>query len=343
MGRIVNSRMTFLATTSLLCVSMVVGAQAQEPSTPPENSQESDSLGFSLSELEALIEEDSSESASSLIEGQLFDLAVLSTFLLLVAISFFRKSAPLKYLTLVFSVAYLGFLKSSLLSVVNIFALTEWSFPLFRYNISWYLLAVFTVISTVLWGRLYCGRICSFGALTQLLDKLLPSKLRVELPHRIERRAIYVKYFILGTAIAYFLLTRDNTIYRYIEPFWMFTLRGSTVMWIMLGLLLLVTVFIRNFYCRYLCPLGAALGLVSNLTIFGIKRWSECKTCKICEKTCEWGAIRGPRILVTECVRCDDCERLYNDKDKCPHWVVIERTQAKHQDSPLVQIESKSA
>ena len=42
-----------------------------------------------------------------------------------------------------------------------------------------------------------------------------------------------------------------------------------------------------------------------------IKRWSECDSCKICEKTCEWGAIRGPEIVMSECVRCDDCERLY--------------------------------
>jgi polyferredoxin len=200
----------------------------------------------------------------------------------------------------------------------------------------------FTVASTVLWGRLYCGRICSFGALTQLLDRILPSWLRFELPSRLDRGAIYVKYLILGTALAYFLLTRDNSIYRYIEPFWMFTLSGSTAMWIMLGLLLLITVFIKNFYCRYLCPLGAALGLVSNLTILRIKRWRECKTCKICEKACEWGAIQGPKILVSECVRCDDCERLYRDERKCPHWLVMKKASARSEVSTLVQIKSQS-
>ncbi|CAI8042873.1 Regulatory protein NosR, partial [Geodia barretti] len=89
--------------------------------------------------------------------------------------------------------------------------------------------------------------------------------------------------------------------------------------------LLAATVFVRNLYCRFLCPVGAALGLLSKLTVFGIKRWSECNTCKICEKTCEWGAIRGPQIVMTECVRCDDCERLYADTVKCPHWIIIAR------------------
>ena len=34
---------------------------------------------------------------------------------------------------------------------------------------------------------------------------------------------------------------------------------------------------------------------------------------------------RGPRIVLTECVRCDDCERLYEDTKKCPHHLIIIR------------------
>ena len=77
----------------------------------------------------------------------------------------------------------------------------------------------------------------------------------------------------------------------------MFGLFGTTPMWIGLAVLLLATVFVRNLYCRFLCPVGALLGVISKLTVFKIKRWSECNTCKICEKTCEWGAIRGPKII----------------------------------------------
>jgi NosR/NirI family transcriptional regulator, nitrous oxide reductase regulator len=104
----------------------------------------------------------------------------------------------------------------------------------------------------------------------------------------------------------------------------MFSLFGSTAMWIGLAVLLVATVFVRNLYCRFLCPVGAALGVISQATtVFSIKRWSECNTCKICEKTCEWGAIRGPKIVKSECVRCDDCERLYMDQKKCPHWLIL--------------------
>jgi polyferredoxin len=106
----------------------------------------------------------------------------------------------------------------------------------------------------------------------------------------------------------------------------MFGLQGKTpVLWMALALLLVASIFVRNLYCRFLCPLGAALGVLSNLTVFRIKRWSECNTCRICEKKCEWGAIRGPKIIMSECVRCDDCERLYDDKKKCPHHLILIR------------------
>src|SRR5437867_1402031 len=204
-------------------------------------------------------------------------------------------------------------MKSQLISIVNVFALLDWNLPIFKYSLAWYLLATFTVLSTVLWGRLYCGRMCAFGALTQLVDSIVPSTWRREPPPWLEYRAMSIKYVVLGGAIVYFLVTRDRFIYRYIEPFWLFGFHASAAMWIGLGVLLTATVFVRNLYCRFLCPVGALLGVISNLTVFKIKRWSECKTCKICEKTCEWGAIRGPKIIESECVRCDDCERLYAD------------------------------
>jgi polyferredoxin len=140
----------------------------------------------------------------------------------------------------------------------------------------------------------------------------------------VERRASTIKYVVLAGAIGYFLLTSDPRFYPYIEPFWMFGLHGRTpVLWLGLALLLVATIFVRNLYCRFLCPVGAALGVLSRLTVFRIKRWSECQTCRICEKACEWGAIRGPQIVLQECVRCDDCERLYADEKKCPHHRII--------------------
>ena len=267
------------------------------------------------------------ETWATLLQDQAGDLALFVGFATLALVSFFRKSVGLKYATLVAAVVYLGFAKSQLISVVNIYGALTGNLPVFRYNLAWYLFAGFTVVSTVFWGRLYCGRVCAFGALTQLMDRLVPARMRIEVPTWLDRRAALIKYGLLGGTILYFLMTAEISAYRYVEPFWMFTRQASVGMWTALAILLVATVFVRNLYCRFLCPVGAALGLLSHLTVFRIKRWSECSSCTICEKACEWGAIDGPAISVAECVRCDDCERIYADTTKCPHWLILGRRQ----------------
>ena len=77
-------------------------------------------------------------------------------------------------MTLVASVGYMGVYKSQLMSIVNIFSTLTGNLPIFAYSMAWYAFAAFTVITLVLWGRVYCGRICAFGALTQLYPIMLP-------------------------------------------------------------------------------------------------------------------------------------------------------------------------
>jgi polyferredoxin len=267
-------------------------------------------------------DEEPVETWADILGPQSLDLALLAAFLLLALVSFRSKSPRLKYVTLLASVGYLGFAKSYLISITNVFSVLDWNLPVVKYNLAFYLFAGFTIVSTILWGRLYCGRVCAFGALTQMMDAVLPASWRVEVPKALERRASFIKFGLLASVVAYYLVTHNLLVYQYVEPFWMYGMVGRTPLWIGLAVLLLATVFVRNLYCRFLCPVGAALGLLSLLTVFRIKRWSECSTCKICEKTCEWGAIQGPAILVTECVRCDDCERVYADTAKCPHWLI---------------------
>ena len=278
------------------------------------------------------------ETWADILRPQYLDLAVLTAFIVLAMISFRRKSVPLKFATFAFAIGYMGFAKSYLISITNIFSVLDWNWPVFKYSLAWYLFFGFTVVSTILWGRLYCGRICAYGALTQTLDAILPAKWRVNVPRSIEKRAAWIKFGILAGVITYYLVTHDLLIYQYTEPFWMFSLLGSTMMWTLLAILLVVTLFVRNAYCRFLCPVGATLGLLSYATVFRIKRWSECNTCRICQKACQWGAIEGPKILMTECVRCDDCERLYADQAKCPHWRIIEYNNRKLRVMPLRQI-----
>jgi hypothetical protein len=152
-------------------------------------------------------EEEEAPSWSADIRAQAVDIGLVVAFSALAFTSFFRKSVTLKYVTLVASVIYVGIWKSTLISIVNVFGLFGGNLPPFRYSLAWYLFAAIAFVSTILWGRVYCGRICAFGALTQLMDRVLPAKWRVNVPRTLERRASWIKYGILAFVIVYFIVT----------------------------------------------------------------------------------------------------------------------------------------
>jgi polyferredoxin len=191
------------------------------------------------------------ETWADILRPQYLDLALLAAFIVLAMISFKRKSVPLKFVTFAFAIGYMGFAKSYLISITNIFSVLDWNWPIVKYNLAWYLFFGFTVVSTILWGRLYCGRVCAYGALTQTLDAILPAKWRIEVPRSIEKRAAWIKFGILGGVIAYYLVTHNLLIYQYTEPFWMFGMFGTPMMWTLLRVLLTATLFVRNLYCRF--------------------------------------------------------------------------------------------
>jgi hypothetical protein len=120
------------------------------------------------------------ETWADILGPQYLDLALLTAFIALAFYSFTKKSVPLKYLTFAAAIGYMGFAKSYLISITNIFSIVDWNWPVVKYNRAWYLFFGFTVVSTILWGRLYCGRVCAYGAITQTLDGLpdTPSAVR---------------------------------------------------------------------------------------------------------------------------------------------------------------------
>ena len=260
-----------------------------------------------------------------ILQPQALDLVLFAAFIALALVSFFRKSVALKYVTFVAAVGYLGFTKSSLVSVSDVFRLTDLSVPEFKYSLAWYAFMLFVVATTVLWGRVYCGRVCAFGALTQLMDPIIPRKMRIEIPVR--TREVRQPGQVRRARRRARVLPRHQGCRR-TDPLCRAVLDVQPVR-----------------HHRDVDRPGAAAGRdglrpqpllplslpgrrgarhdLQRTTVFRIKRWSECKTCKICEKTCEWGAIRGPQIVKSECVRCDDCERLYLDQKKCPHWLIL--------------------
>lgn len=73
--------------------------------------------------------------------------------------------------------------------------------------------------------------------------------------------------------------------------------------------IILIERYRSRFWCRYLCPLGALLGLVSKKSILQRKVSPACTDCGICQRTCRMAAIADDPVKTSssECIFCMDC------------------------------------
>ncbi len=92
--------------------------------------------------------------------------------------------------------------------------------------------------------------------------------------------------------------------------------------------LLVISIFTRKVYCRYICPLGAALAIPTKVRLFDwLKRRPECgQPCQLCAKECEIQAIHPDgTINANECHHCLDCQVTYESDTKCPPLILAKK------------------
>jgi len=189
------------------------------------------------------------------------------------------------------------------------------------------LLWAFTGVSLLVWGRgTFCGWLCPFGALQDLAGQL--AKLAGLAPRRLHRtldqRLKWLKYAVLAVLCSGAAVSAGWTETAVeVEPFktaisQMFQRDWPYVAWAVLCVAAGVLVF--RGYCRYLCPLGAALALLGRLRGWGwIPRRAECGTpCQTCRHRCAYQAITpAGQVQYDECFQCLDCVALHQDPRQC--------------------------
>jgi len=234
---------------------------------------------------------------------------------------------------LVFTLFFIGWYTLAQLSVIHVLTfinaiLHQFSWEAFLIDPLIFILWAFVALTLLLWGRgVYCGWLCPFGALQELLHQLA-RRLKIpawNFPDVVHERLWAVKYVIF---VALFGLSLQSIGHAAraaeVEPFKTAIVlhfqRDGIYLTYALGLLA-IAVFNRKFYCKYVCALGAALAIPAPLRIFDwLRRRKECgRPCQICEKQCEVQAIRPTgEINPNECHYCLDCQVTYWDDIRCP-------------------------
>lgn len=237
---------------------------------------------------------------------------------------------------LLFTVVFIGWLWHGQLSVVNLLGFARnlaggFSWDSLLLDPVVFLLWAFVALSILLWGRgVYCGWLCPFGAAQELLSKL-SRRLGFAgymLPQALHERLWAIKYLLL-IAICGLALDSMASAARMaeIEPFkTVFVMHFERPpLYILYALVLLaVTVLNSKFYCKYLCPLGAALSFVTRFRVFDwLRRRVECgHPCQTCANECQIAAIRPTgEIVDNECHYCLECQVTYWDEHRCPPLV----------------------
>ena len=192
-------------------------------------------------------------------------------------------------------------------------------------------LMAFVLVSFILWGRgVFCGWLCPFGALQELLGKIaqfarIP---QFKISHTWHERLWPVKYFILAGLVgtAFYSMAQANYASE-IEPFkTAISMKFAREWYFVLYALVLLSVglFIERFFCRFMCPLGAFMAIGGKLRIFkSLERRKECGSpCQLCSNECPISAIKPDgEIFMDECFYCLDCQSLYHDHHRCPPLV----------------------
>jgi len=250
---------------------------------------------------------------------------------------------------LLFTLVWIGWIAGAQLSVINVFA---WLHGLTDGHALDVLLAdpllcvllAFVIVSFFIWGRgVFCGWLCPFGALQELLAKLarvvsLPQWSPSYRVHRVLWRLKYVSLAVLAVAAVHAMQTM--AVAAEVEPFktvislrmdrdWPFVVYALAV--------LAAGLFVERAYCRFLCPLGAVMAIGGRLRRFTplrsapLKRRPECGSpCQLCARRCPIQAIEpSGAINMDECFYCLDCQVIHDDANVCPPLVTEARRNRK--------------
>ncbi len=186
------------------------------------------------------------------------------------------------------------------------------------------ILLVSIVAIAFVFRRSFCGYLCPLGALQEFFGKIggaIWKRNRPQVPAALDRPARWLKYVALAV-IAVWSWRAAELVIRPYDPWAAYMHLTSTevltefgIGLAVLGVSLAGSIVYDRFFCKYLCPMGAFLGVLSPLSVFKVRRdETTCTNCKACDKACPVN-VQVSTVDVVKSPECIDCGECVN---ACP-------------------------
>ena len=232
----------------------------------------------------------------------------------------FEKTRKIKPIFLLAAVVVLGFYRGGP-GIISSFQNT------FLFFIGatdvWLAIVLFlgVIVITYFFGRVFCGWTCYLGAIQEFL---YIGKFKILQSEKAQKIMRIIRYVILGVLITQLIITQTIE-WNKIGPFRvLFNLYSPNLTgYILLGILLLSSLFIYRPFCKTACPVGLILGWVTKIpgaSVLGIT--NSCAGCKTCNTSCQINAItregKTSKLDNQECIMCGECMSDCNIKSIRP-------------------------
>lgn len=221
----------------------------------------------------------------------------------------FKATRKLRGLFLVIGLVILGFYRGGP-GVISSFQNTY--LLILGVKVNWQAAVLFVglIPVTYLFGKVFCGWVCYLGAIQEFL---YIGKVKIFQSERAQKIMKIIR--IVATLALLIQLTFTKMIlWDEIGPFKtaINLFSPNLTGYILLGIILVSSVFIYRPFCKTICPVGLVHGFVSKIpgaSVLGIS--NSCAGCKTCNTSCQINAItrdgKTSKLDNEECIRCGDC------------------------------------
>jgi NosR/NirI family transcriptional regulator, nitrous oxide reductase regulator len=253
-----------------------------------------------------------------------------------------RRSRSEMVLLSIASIGYFGFYRKGCTCPIGAIQNVTLSLVDSHYMISMAVIAFFflPLIAALLFGRVFCGGVCALGAVQDLV-LIRPLKI----PAKLDKALSWVPYIYLVIAIIFagwglhFKLGSWQVQIgkRFLICEWdpfisLFRISGAFHMLAIGGGFILLGMFFGRPYCRWLCPYGGLLAILSRIARKNLQITPDKETdCGLCADACPFGAIHNLRADRASCLSCARCY------ESCPQH--IQWREGIPADERLVQLE----